>query len=512
LASIFLACAAGLCCTLAGLVLTNEPGHPQWVVLLLYMVAAFLSVPPPSRRYDLRLFLLGSVGAALTFTKVNVGVFYIAGLAHALICVLPSGRIRSIGIGLTLVYAAASPWLLMHSSFDHGFRRYFLLATVTGIVTFACGALIQFHYRLSIRAALWSVAGLLAGTMLIIIATLLQGMSLDSLIWGVILNSLHHTKVFYITPYMSRLDLSVALILAAGVVSLRLSGRRLTKSLWLDVLRCVAGVGSILLLLLQNRIEWVVPLLPLTLIPRSDWERDTAAPFSRLFITDMAVTQFLVPYPVAGSLRGVAEAPMILWAFLCISDGIAGLRAGSYRLSQALRLDAVIGGTILVVFAGVSVVGTARSPFPPATTGLRGSAWLHLPPEQAIRFESIVRNVSTNCSTLFTMPGMGSFNIWSGVPTPNGWNLTAWMKGIDSERQAEILRIIKSDSQACAILNRRIVQSWDEDEPGMEAALPLAHYVMTDMPKIAEFGEYEIGVHPHRSSPWFGVGVQMRGQ
>jgi hypothetical protein len=404
----------------------------------------------------------------------------------------------------------------MHAGFDHSFRGYFLLATVGGIAAFAYGALVGPHHRLSMRAALCAGAGLLAVTALIIVATSLQGVSIGSLVQGVILNALHHPDVFYIPLSVSRLNLLGALILTAGVVSLGWWGRPLIQSRWLGLLRCTAGIGSICLLTLDHQIQWVIPLLPLTLIPQSHWERDAVALFPRFFITYMAVTQFLEPYPVAESQTAIAAAPMILWAFLCIADGIAGLRAASYRQSQGsgegLRLDAVIGGTILVVFAGISMAGAARSPFPPATTGLRGSSWLHLPPDQAIRFESIVRNVRTNCSILFTMPGMGSFNIWSGVPTPNGWNLGPWMKGISSERQAEILRIIESNSQACAIFNRRIVRFWDKDETSMEAALPLAHYVMTDMPKIAEFGEYEIRVHPHRSSPWFGVGVQGQGR
>jgi hypothetical protein len=75
------------------------------------------------------------------------------------------------------------------------------------------------------------------------------------------------------------------------------------------------------------------------------------------------------------------------------------------------------------------------------------------------------------------------------------------MKGISAERQADILSIMKANSQVCAILNRSIVRFWDHDEAGI-AVLPLAHYVMIEMPKITEFGEYEIRVHPQRSSPW----------
>jgi hypothetical protein len=137
---------------------------------------------------------------------------------------------------------------------------------------------------------------------------------------------------------------------------------------------------------------------------------------------------------------------------------------------------------------------------------LKGAAWLHLPEQQTTQFEALARSVGKNCDILFTMPGMASFNLWSGVRTPNGWNVTPWMTVISSERQAEILNIIKADQRACAIVNRDIVQFWGGDELSV-AALPLAHYVMTEMPEIAKFRvmkftEYEIHVHPNRSSPW----------
>src|SRR5262249_44683276 len=176
----------------------------------------------------------------------------------------------------------------------------------------------------------------------------------------------------------------------------------------------------------------------------SHWERDTDALFPRLFVTYLAVTQFLVPFPV-GHL-GVVAIPIILWAFFCITDGIAGLRTFSFKPSgvfgKDLRLDAVIGSAILVIHTGsIALAARNQFTFPSASTHLRGATWLHLPNEQATRFEAIAQNVGKNCNTLFTMPGMASFNLWSGIPTPNGWNMTGWMKGISSERQAETLSI-----------------------------------------------------------------------
>jgi hypothetical protein len=138
---------------------------------------------------------------------------------------------------------------------------------------------------------------------------------------------------------------------------------------------------------------------------------------------------------------------------------------------------------------------------------LKGAAWLHLPAEQTAQYELIVASVGKNCSVLFTLPGMGSFNMWSGVPTPNGWNLTAWMRGFSAARQEKILEIVRSDSRACAVVNRRLEHFWDmgEDESGI-AALPLVHFILTDMPKVGHVGEYEIRVNPHRTSPWLSDG------
>ncbi len=502
--SIFLACAAGLCCMLAGSVITNEPGHPEQLLLLLFMAAACLAAHPLSGRSYPHLLLLGAVGAAMSFTKINIGVFFIAGLAHTLVCLFPSGRVRSVGLGLTMIYAAAAPWLLMHATFHRGFRGYFILATASGIVTFARGAMLRPRSRIPVRAALWCGGGLLGGTGLIVMATSLQGMSLRTLVLGILLNPMHHPGLFFVAPGLSRFDLAACAILTVVVTCLRPAGRGLRGPRPLAALKCVVGIGAIPLAL-SHQIQWILPLLPLSLLSPPGSERDAAGHFPGLFITLMAVTQFLGTYPVAGNQLGIVACPMLLWAFLCIADGIAGLGESPRwflgEFGKGLRLDAAIGVAILFAAAGSSISTAAGIPFPPASSGLRGSEWLHLPVEQAARFESISREVGANCGTLFTAPGMGSFNLWSGVPTPNGWNLGPWMKGFDAERQAEILDLMKRDSRTCAILNRDMVRFWGPDEAAL-AALPLAHYVMTDMPKVGDFGEYEVRVHPQRSAPW----------
>ena len=285
--SVFLACACGLCIMLAGLELTNEPGHPEHVLLLLYMAAACLAQAPQSGHYRLRFVLLGCVGAALTFTKINVGVFYLAGLAHALACLLPAGRIRTLGIATTLLYAIAAPWLLMHGSFDHGFHGYCLLATAGGVVVFAEGAALRARPRLPMAAALCCGAGLVAAAGLIVRHVAARHVDGFAAV-GVILAPLHHPQVFYIPLDIDHLGLAAGLIVLAGIVGLRFWGRRLTGSWWFDVVRAAPGSAP-LAVDSGHQIQWVVPLLSLTLIPQSRWTGDGTALFAA-FVACMAAS------------------------------------------------------------------------------------------------------------------------------------------------------------------------------------------------------------------------------
>ena len=133
---------------------------------------------------------------------------------------------------------------------------------------------------------------------------------------------------------------------------------------------------------------------------------------------------------------------------------------------------------------------------------LRGSTSLHLTPELEQRFLRLSNTVGANCDVLFTMPGMGSFHSWSGVPAPNGWNATGWMKLFSPERQKQILDLIQSNPDACVLYNKELVRFWELDPEEEAARSPLARYILHDMAKVAGEGGYEIRTNPGRTAPW----------
>src|SRR5262249_17254036 len=148
----------------------------------------------------------GAIAAALLFTKVNVGVFYIAALANALVCVIKPGRIRLLGVSLAILYVVTAPYFLMHSDFYRGAKRYCLLAILCGTSTFALGSLIRPANPHSARIMLYAGYGLLGMSLFIVAVGWLQGITLATLIQSIILSPMKNRDVFYL-PFVIRMEM-----------------------------------------------------------------------------------------------------------------------------------------------------------------------------------------------------------------------------------------------------------------------------------------------------------------
>jgi hypothetical protein len=158
-----------------------------------------------------------------------------------------------------------------------------------------------------------------------------------------------------------------------------------------------------------------------------------------------------------------------------------------------------------VVFAAVVLSmgrrGFLRASYPNPASSLQGASSLHLPPELEVGFETLSSDLQTNCKILFTMPGMGGFNFWSGVPTPDGFNEDNWMRGVPLSEQQQTLQEVESNPSACVLVRRDMLPVWGVPEGGVDT-LPLARYIDNDMPIVFTGWGYEIHVSPRRTQPW----------
>ena len=63
-------------------------------------------------------------------------------------------------------------------------------------------------------------------------------------------------------------------------------------------------------------------------------------------------------------------------------------------------------------------------------------------------------NARAHGGTVFTFPGMFSFNLWSGRPTPTPANVTHWFSLLSATQQQAIVAELQDDPRACVVVNR----------------------------------------------------------
>jgi hypothetical protein len=502
--SSIMAGAAALASTFLAYVLTFEPNHPQELIFPILMLSCCVSLAPGAAG----MAVLGALGTALLFTKINVGVFFLVALFQALVCVLPAGRLRRAGIVLACAYAAAFPFLVMRRDVATWAGGYCFVATLCGLSTVIFGLMCGPRESRAKRMMLYGALGGVAAGAVILAVTMWQGVSLSVLLRGVVLDPLKRSALFEVPDPVTGWEGVGAFLITAAIAGLYWLRRypRIYTDL-VSVVRCFGGLWAIVVLYATFQIHpELVAALPLILLPPSKGEWKFRDYFPRLFLAVLSATQFLQPYPVAGSQVSISAASLLLWAFVCFYDGAQGMadlvqrRTGGFAAGLTLRS---ILTSLLFIWLTLAMLygGIWRGRFTAPASALRGAHHLHLPKKQEDLYVPVAEEIRANCDVLFTMPGMGSFNFWSGIPTPNGFNLTAWMTEFTPQQEYPILKIIQNDSRSCVLYNAAMVSAWGATPEDVENS-PLGKFIVHDMPIVYERKDYQIRVNPKRQAPW----------
>jgi hypothetical protein len=511
--SVTLASATALAVMWLERVMAFEPNHPEQMVIVLLMAGCLVSVKPNRVSF----LLLGAIGAAAFCTKTNVGLFFVAAALIAAGCVLPAGRVRNVGGKLLLVAVIVGPVILMHNFLNTWARGFCVLSVLAGASTVMAGLRARVYPRGPLRTFPFLIAGAAVAAILITLGSTLEGIPIRGLVNGVLLASVRQADVFCISFVATKVIVLLAAVLSASMASLYWAPQRARHAGWVDALKCVAGL--VVIGLLVKRDGWIsgsesfgfaitYALLPLALLPGKAARWEASEFFPRVFVTALAAMQILQAYPVAGSQVNIGAAPFLLWGFVCVYDGAGGLfdlvpSAKNWRvpIAEAPMLGALVFAALVFQMFRTGML-QAKYPFP--ASSLRGSSSLHLPPELEAQDETLAGTIQANCTMLFTMPGMGSFNFWSGVPTPDGFNEDNWMRGVPLFEQQQTLQKLESNPSACVLVRPMMLSVWGVPDGGIDT-LPLAHYILHDMPVV--FGAwgpwgYEIRVSPNRRAPW----------
>jgi len=486
--------------------MTWEPPHPGGLIALIIAVGLAGAVEALARgRTAVATLVLGVAGAALLLTKINVGLLWVSAVGAFLLL----GSMRR-GAWLAGAGLAVLPFILMRPLLGESWVLDF--AVMFAVAGAAVCALVTPETMPALRRRDWlaGIGGFAGLGTVIICAILLQGTSARGLLQGVLLDPLRHPVNFHFGfpwPPVAWILLGAAVLatalwlgrpalrgpLADGVAGLRLVALGCfawQAEAWLTV----RGPGQVISLVLPLTPLFLLPLGP---VPAGDRRRWAAA-----LVALVGLGQVLHAYPVAGT--------QLAWgSFLLLPLFVSGLADAAAHLARRVQRP-------WTEFA-VAAIALATAGW--QTNLLLQQGWerwthsdpLELPGAESLRPQENVRyalriltaNAGLHADLLFSRPGMFSFNLWSGVPTPTLRNATHWFWLLSPDEQQAIIARLQAEPRTAIISSRPLINFLDE-QMHMTITGPLNDHIRQHYRQLFSVSGYDFLVpRDSRAAPFY---------
>jgi hypothetical protein len=485
----------------------NEPFHPGSLLALLAAIAALAGAELIRRdRTTLMVSVITAIAMVMLLIKINVGGLLLCALGSWwLVTGGDSGnalekRQRAWLAALATVFV---PMLLMRAHAD----TTWAMAYATVLASSTLSLLWYLHHQpnpspapaANLRPAVLIAVGLSG---LVVSLMFLLGTGPSALLEGVLLAPLRHPGVYTFPSKVPPAAAALALgLLGAGVVGARWQHHARYPAIIVG-LRLIAGIWFLAQLpnaLMTGGLEtcllaWGPSLTSLMCIPLGTENPRWA--HARLWVALVYVWQTLHAYPVAGT--------QVAWgSFLGITLIISGWSEScrhiwnrSPKLSRCLLVvPLVIAGGVLGQLTHYSRTWWTNS----VTIELSGSRWLR--PDRLIAYDlkAIEQNLRREADTVFSLPGMFSFNIWSGRPTPTAANATHWFSLLNETQQTAIQRRLESDPRAMVVLHREHLHYLYAN--GFRPTGALKDYLLSAFHPSIRLGSYDVWIKTGRTLP-----------
>lgn len=455
--------------------MSAEPTHPGSLISAMITIAAFYAaMTHAAARWAWLGAGLGVIGALLLLTKINVGLLFIAGVGvGALRLTAWPERWQRAAEVLATTGLLAVPWGLMVGKLND-FRVLVFAIQFSAAAAGLLWVTPANTGRRWIPPRTWAVAsGTFLGSLgLVVLVVCLQGTSLAALIQTVLVDPLRQPASFLLgikwLPAVWPVTLVCWLVTARAGWELR--QRRSLGSITrrtLIALRLTTGVAFI-----ANAEAWLtvfgvsrfivfcLPLLPVFLVPLgSDNEASGKRSGAIFWLAAIALPQVLHAYPVAGSQMGWGTFLFVPLLAIGMNDVWFALGRDRPRLEKWIPLAgwgllAVVGVGQVAVLAATCWENYRTS----QPLGLPGAENIRLPGRARATLRVMTLNASVHADMLFSRPGMFSYNLWSGVPTPTTRNTTHWFWLLNEADQTRIKETLRAQPRSAIIVN----SGWDD--------------------------------------------------
>ena len=489
--------------------MADEPGHPQEVVVLL-LALAVLAMSSGAGKAG-RFLVLGILGAALAFTKINVGLFFVAGVLLTIWSGSPVRWSRGLLHWLVVAGSACLPVLLMRQHLGAEWCRNYCAVAIVGIV-----AALNVSRRNATprevdgRAFALIGLGLLMGSMACLIVAFSTGSSWRGLMDGLLLTPMKMSGVALLplpvpNGALVNAGVSLGLALASKFWLQSAIGQR-----WLVGLKGGFGVLGGLWLAGDANAElvWLLPWVWLVAIepaPRAD--EGGQRHFWRTFLCLTAAWQALQAYPIAGTQMTTGTVLLVVACIVCLADAaqLLGARAslkwrlGSFSRQRVALIQAFAALLLLGIFINIwcKLPDVRRQYDRLIPLGLPGSSLVRMDAETVSMYRELSAYLASHCDAFVTYPGINSLYLWTGQQPPTHINSTGWGQ-LSHAQQNSILDRLKHSSRPLLVVVEAAVRSWGN--PGPEAIQPLIRFVREDCRPIARLGRFVI-LQPLNNDP-----------
>ncbi len=462
-------------------IMIHEPTHPGGLIGLLVAVAAWIGVVADPAEKPAAAAAIGAVAAAMALTKINVGVFMFASAGTWLVVSARDSRIRRIGAWGLAACLALRPWALMHAMLNQVWVREYAIVFLLG----SLGVLVvlQFNPKPAAgwRVAAAAIAGAAGVTILTVVVSLARGSSWLGLLDGVVLGPLRQPVVYHFA-FIWRTGTLATSVAGLAVV---LAAWRWPRSLMIDLL--VAAVRLLAFgVLVLSALQWVnvsepafamtygVGLAALCALPLRRDAEGLADARVRQWLAIVLVLQFLHAYPVAGSQLNWGTFLWVPLLILAVRDAWLALPPWVWCRRVAVVASVAGFGIAGVMGAKLLRVGLANRHFGEAL-GLPGAEKIVIPDDTVFALRIMAQNARAHADMLFSLSGLYSFNLWTGLPTPTLADATQWFESLSAAQQQAIIDRLRADPRPALIVQLDLLRFLVQN--GFRVRGPLGNYL-----------------------------------
>jgi hypothetical protein len=319
----------------------------------------------------------------------------------------------------------------------------------------------------------------------IILPFLLRGTSPRALLWMTALQHKDFAKNFFVV-----FPLSFGLIpVMAGSVLVCLFALNRKRHRLLNIIQVgkyllsVPWLGLLLLVPNMGALRFVCSASGLfiwTLVVAKQDKESSQTSFGRMTLALVGSFLILYPFPVAGAQVFFTTTITVLVYGIMLHDGHRLSRSAFIRTTGPIAMCGIIG--MFLVFANAEYTGMIPLNLP-------GARRLRVKPERARVYRTITERLK-DCNGFYSMPGLFSFNFWTGQESITTMNANDWLGFLSKNQQQQIVQALEAHRGSCILYSKPLVTFWNRGQD--PASSILAEYIRTHFTTAEQIGSYQI--------------------